>query len=269
MAIFIYFKNNFLLTLIILILVILFMYFLVKFGMPIKSKKKKGKIETATIEVKSKDEQPAEMKQKDAKKKQEIVAQKEEKVDKDVESVKKTQTETDYDKKERDFNEKYQFEDVSKGVSKIKFKNSAVNQKSLNEKFLKDDLILKEQENAPQEKRIRLSEAIKENDFDKIFASHLSSKYDNINPTLHLKENQELFSRTNNMLNNSMRQFDGVESNDFAEIEGERREALVQDILDEIDVGEEIGQINGENYIDVKTMIISEMILNGRKTQKK
>ena len=61
----------------------------------------------------------------------------------------------------------------------------------------------------------RMSKAIKEDDFDNLFESHISEKYLNINSDRHLNLNEKfssgLFSRTERMMNNSLSKLKAVQ----------------------------------------------------------
>ena len=260
-----FFQDNFITSLLIVIVLLLILYFIIKFGLPVKSKKGKEikeikKLEEQKVEVAA--TKDIEKNQKEDEIKSEAMASTQSQ--KDV-SLVQNKEQVDYEKKESEFNEKYQFEQVSSGVSKLKLKNANTKQNlSLFDNYQD---ITKTDENFLKSK-IKLSEAIKNNNFDKLFTAHLSDKYDNIDPEIHLKSHEKLFNRANDMLNNSKQYIDEKDYQDIVQIENEKRESLMQNILNEIDdVYEDEGELDIK-YIDVKTMIISELLLNRKKSQK-
>ena len=107
----------------------------------------------------------------------------------------------------------------------------------------------------------RLSKAIKEDDFDNMFDSHLSEKYMNINMDRHLKLDanfeKKLFERTEEMMHNSNCKCSGCES------ESEKpKYSLFSDNSMTYD-GDEIE--DDDVQINMKTALLSEVYFGKRK----
>lgn len=262
-------------TLVIVIAVILFLvilYFVIK-ALPTKVSKKEtkkeesakiteGKVEEKTEEVIEEKTQEEIVKDKKADKKPKIVqVYKRERVEADDSRETKKTYDPIYDRS-------VEFVNTSKNIAK--FKSFAEEKKEEQTESVDDFGFVQDIQDGCEfcenktkhfDHSRRLSKAIKEDNFDNMFDSHITEKYMNINSNNHLNLNEDferkLFERTEKMICNSKCK---CKCND--ESNEQPKYSLFSDnsqIENDIDIEEDEVQIN------MKTALLSEVYLGKRK----
>lgn len=101
----------------------------------------------------------------------------------------------------------------------------------------------------------RLSTAIKSENFDDMFASHISDKYLNINPDKYVSVDfhKSLYERTDDMMNNSVGKVAGTSENRISLFESEN-------IAEDFD-----GEIGDNVQVNMKTALIADTYFNRKK----
>lgn len=276
-------------SLVIVVAVVIFLvvlYFIIK-ALPIKVAKKQSKVAEKKIDEKSKSEAQESEKDKNQENIEEITDQekaqeddkkskKEDKKPKIIQIYKRESREEslgDEKKKSHDpiYDRNVEFINTSKNVAKFKSfadenKSEETAEVSNTDEYgfvtdTQEDCNLCENEVKHFDHSRRLSKAIKEDNFDNMFESHISGKYLNINSDRHLnldeKFQRKLFDRTEKMLANS----DGKVKSD--EHEKSTFSLFSNNVVEEDDEDDEDVQIN------MKTALLADTFLGKRKKNRK
>ena len=278
-----FYSNQSLVIVLGVVLFLVILYFIIK-ALPTKVLKKQ-KEEKKEEKIEEKKEEP-EMVQSDESLEQEktqeeeIKDKKTDKKPKIVQVFKResiVKDESSDNKKAHDpiYDRNVEFVNTSKNVAKFKSfaeenKEGQTEEKSTDEfgfvEDVKEDCEFCETGTKHFDHSRRLSKAIKEDNFDNMFDSHLSEKYLNINSNRHLNLNEnfekKLFERTEKMMHNSECKCAGCATDGEME---KPKYSLFSDNSAQIE-DEEIEDDNVE--INMKTALLSEVYFGKRKKNK-
>lgn len=281
MTAFIY--NN--LTIIIIagiILYLVILYFIFK-KLPTKASKKakdKGRKEEVKEEIKKvseekKEPEPLKPKPEEFEEKTQITdkkAKKDDKKPKIVQIYKREQKNETVKKEEKIdpiYDRNVEFVNVSKNVSKFKsfsddkkekVESDVVGESQTNDEFgfvteKQDDCEFCQDNVKHFDHSRRLSSAVKSENFDDMFASHISDKYLNINPDKYVNVDfqKSLYGRTDDMMNNSVGKVAGTSDNKIGLFESEN-------FVEDFD-----GEVSENVQVNMKTALIADTYFNRKK----
>lgn len=265
------------------VIVLVSLYFLFK-ALPTKVKKKEvkepeKKVEEIKQEAIKEPECVEENKSSEEEKTQEDdkKSKKEDKKPKIVQIYKREQKSGDGESKPKTIDPIYdrnvEFINTSKNIAKFKSfteeTNSNDESKSDANEFgfvedVQNDCVFCEDKVKHFDHSRRLSKAIKEDNFDKMFDSHLTEKYLNINSDRHLKLDEKfrdgLFGRTEQMMANSLGKLN-VKQEELLENTQQKYSLFSQD--ESIDVEEFVDE--DDVKVNMKTALIAETYFGKRK----
>lgn len=267
------------------VIVLVILYFIFK-ALPIKVKKKETKEPEKKVEPVSKVEEKEPEKVEEVKSLEEEKPQeedkkskKEDKKPKIVQIYKREQKSENGEKKPRALDPIYdrnvEFVNTSKNIAKFKSFSEESKQEEIDKKESTDDFgfVQDVQEDCEFcENKVkhfdhsrRLSKAIKEDNFDNMFDSHISEKYLNINSDRHLKVDEKfsdgLFDRTAKMMTNSLGKLN-MKQEEVLDNAQQKFSLFTQDepaIVEEEFVDED------EVKVNMKTALIAETYFGKRK----
>lgn len=280
-----FYSNQSVFYLVCTIAVLLVLYFIFK-ALPTKVKKKESKepekkSEPAVLKTEENEVEKTE-EIKDSEEKSQEVEKKDKKEDKKpkiVQIYKREQKSESGEKKPRALDPIYdrnvEFINTSKNIAKFKSfaeetKEEDVENANSSDEFgfvqdVQDDCVFCEDNVKHFDHSRRLSKAIKEDNFDNMFDSHISEKYLNINSDRHLKIDEKfsdgLFSRTAEMMNNSLGKLN-VKQEEVLDNAQQKFSLFSQD---EASVVEEEFVDEDEVKVNMKTALIAETYFGKRK----
>ena len=272
-----FYSNQSFLTIVGIVLFLVILYFIIR-ALPVKVAKKQPK-EEKKEDVKQEPEK-VEVKEEVAEEKTQEEEKKDKKADKKPKIVqvykRESRVKEDSGEKKKVLDPIYdrdvEFVNTSKNISKFKsFVEETKNEEVVENKddfgFVEDkvdDCEYCETSVKHFDHSRRLSKAIKEDNFDNMFDSHLSDKYLNINSEKHLKLDDEfdkkLFKRTEKMLEDSYSKVnnDGGYKQETFSLFSDNSALSTDDELEDDNV-----------EINMKTALLSEVYFGKRKKNKK